>query len=204
MGLVVIVVLLFLVIAFVIVVFIKRRTIAKVEISGGKLHEYAIYCHNRFCYYLQSLSYLNFETKCSVFFSECNVASGECEYSADRETYTVSSDKPMPGVGNPTYDCMDWGNQPRPAGGGLTKHNGFSNSQPAPYEQFVPTKAAFFNHRSTNTTDEKVREDSFERVVDNDLYSLGSPAEGAKTMGSGEQVQISSEYDYVAWGTTHQ
>ena len=104
----------------------------------------------------------------------------------------------------PAYDCMDWGNQPWTAGGGLTKHNGFSNSLPAPYEQFVPTKAAYSNYRSTNITEEEVREESFERVVDNDLYSLGSPAEGAKTMGSGEQVRISNEYDYVGWGTTHQ
>ena len=84
------------------------------------------------------------------------------------------------------------------------KHNSFSNSQPASYEQFVPTKAAYSNHRSTDTTEEKCREESFERVVDNDLYSLGSPEEGAKNTGSGQQVQFSNEYDYVAWGTTHQ
>ena len=115
----------------------------------------------------------------------------------------MSSDKPMSGVSNPTYDCMDWGNQPLSAGG-LTKHNGFYNSSPSPYEQFVTTKAAYSNRCSINSTEEKVSEESLERVVDNDLYSLGSPEEGAKTMGSGEQVQISNEYDYVAWGTTHQ
>ena len=40
MGLVVMIVLLFLVIAFVMVVLIRRRTSKKVEISGGHLHEY--------------------------------------------------------------------------------------------------------------------------------------------------------------------
>ena len=110
----------------------------------------------------------------------------------------------MSGIINPTYDGMDWGNQPWPAGGSLAKHNGLPNSLTAPHEQFVTSKAACSNHYSTNTTEEKVREESFEHVIDNDLYSLESPAEGAKTTGSGEQVQISNEYDYVAWGTTHQ
>ena len=109
----------------------------------------------------------------------------------------------MGGFENPLYDCMDWNNQPWSASG-FTKHDGFSASLPASYEQFVKTKATLSNHCSTNTTEEKIREESFERVVDNDLYSLGSPEERAETVGSGEQVQISNEYDYVTWGPTHQ
>ena len=97
---------------------------------------------------------------------------------------------------------MDWGNQPQP--GGYTKLDGFSNSLPASYEQFVKTKAAHANHCSANTTEEEIREESFEHAVDNDLYSLGSQEDGDKTLAFGKQMQNSNEYAYVAWDTTHQ
>ena len=150
-------------------------------------------------------------------FSGCNVTRRENEH-PERDTYTVSSgnpmcgldnpmydcmNKPMRGVDNPMYDCMNWGNQLQPAGG-FTTLNGFSNSLPASYEQIVKTKIAHSNHCSANTTEEEIQKESFERVIDNDLYSLGSLEEGDETVASGEQVQNSNDYAYVAWDTTHQ